>query len=150
MDGIKCWYNTASQVLTAAPALHSLIIRNRVDATRILDFVFHIRGHLRKLILEHCSFTEDDTGLIDYIVALHPDLEGLSLDSCYPLSSASYCFIPRLKNLSELNLSNCQVYYGCVKLLETSVWLRAHMWENTPTNICIYIIDLYIIHLSEK
>ena len=97
-----------------APALHSLTIRESYDAPRILEFLSGIR-HVRKLILEHCWLGEESTGLLANIVALYPDLEVLSLESCYPLSSAVYCLIPSLKKLSELNLQDCQVDYVYVK-----------------------------------
>ena len=127
MDRIKCWYNIPLQVLRAAPTLHSLIICGRLDVEDILEYLFHKHVDLRKLILEHCCLVVDSTGLLANIVALYPDLEVLSLESCSQLTSASYLLIQRLKKLSELNLSNCQVYYVCVKLLETHVCIREHM-----------------------
>ena len=87
----------------------------------ILKFLFHIRGDLRKLILMYCKLGEDGTGLLANIVALYPDLEVLSLEGCRPLTSTGYHLIQHLKKLSELNLSNCQVLYVCVKLLKTHV-----------------------------
>ena len=98
-------------MLTSAPALHSLIICQRTDAARILEFLFHIRGYLRKLILEDCWLGEDSTGLLANIVALYPDLEVLSLEMCYPLESAGYCFIPHMKKLTELELLGSEVDY---------------------------------------
>ena len=105
------------QVLTFAPALHSLIIRQRGDAADILKFLFHIRGYLRKLILKYCWLGEESAGLLANIVVLYPDLEVLSLVGCSPLTSAGYCLLPHLEKLSELNLSDCKVHYLCVKLL---------------------------------
>jgi len=61
------------------------------------------------------------TGLIANIIALFPDLEVLSLEGCYTLSSGGYHLIAHLRKLSELNLSYCQVYYTYVKLSETCV-----------------------------
>jgi hypothetical protein len=122
-----CWYNTPLQVLRAAPALHSLIIVGRRDVADILEFLNHIRGDLRKLILKKCSLGKGGTGLLANIVALYPDLEVLSLASCHPLTSAGYGLIPQLRKLSELNLSNCQVHYLYVKLLETHVFIRERM-----------------------
>jgi len=87
----------------------------------ILQFLSRSHNYLRKLILEYCEFGEDSTGFLAKIVALHPDLEVLSLEGCYPVTSAGYCLIPSLKKLSELNLSACEVHYVCVKLLETHV-----------------------------
>ena len=114
MDRIKCWYNTPLQVLTNEPALHSLIICERNNAARILKFLFHIRDYLRKLIIKYCCLGEDSTGLLTNIVAMYLDLEILSLENCSPLECAGYCFIPRLKKLSELYISNCEVdYTGC-------------------------------------
>jgi len=89
MDRIKCWYNTTLQVLTAAPALYSLIVRDREDVADILKFLNHIHGDLRKLSSEYLciiSFEnwcieEVNTGFLANIVALFPDLEGLSLQS---------------------------------------------------------------------
>jgi hypothetical protein len=110
-----------------APALHSLIIRDRDDAADILEFLFHINGYLRKLILHCCWLGEDSTGLLADIVAFYPDLEGLSLENCDSLTSDAYCLLPCLKKLSELNLSNCQVHYVCVKLLEIHVYICENM-----------------------
>ena len=87
----------------------------------ILQFLFHKHDDLKKLILEYCWLGEDSTGLLDNIVAIYPDLEVLSLEGCRPLISAGYGLIPRLKKLSELNLSDCQVDYVYAKLLETRV-----------------------------
>jgi len=97
--------NTPLQVLTAAPALHSLTIRGREDVADILEFLNHIHGDLRKLSIKTCSFGKDSTGLFANIVALYPDLEGLSLALCYEFPSDVYFLIPRLKKLSELELS---------------------------------------------
>jgi len=116
LDRIKCWYNYPLQVLTVAPALHSLIIRKCNDAAHILEFLFRVHYH-RKLLIEHCWLGKNSTDLLANIVALYPDLEVLSLESCYPLSSAGYCLIPCLKKLSDLNLSDCQVDYVYVKPL---------------------------------
>ena len=77
----------------------------------ILEFLNHIHGDLRKLIIKHCSFGEDSTGLLANIVALYPDLEGLTLERVSQLKSDDYCLIAQLKNLSELNLSVCKVDY---------------------------------------
>jgi len=77
--------------------------------------------------LEYCYLGEDDTGLLASIVSLYPDLEVLSLAGCRPLTSSVYRFLSSLKKLSELNLSDCQVHYVCVKLLETHVCIREHV-----------------------
>jgi len=113
-------------VLNAAPALHSLIIRKREDVSDILEFVFHKHVDLRKLILHDCWLGEDSTGLLANIVDLCRDLEGLSLESCEPVTSAGCCYIQRLKKLSELNLSHCEVHYVLVKPLETHVCVREY------------------------
>ena len=110
-DRIKCCLNTPLQVLLAAPALPSLIVRDRGDAAQILEFLFHKHCYLRKLVLERSYLGEDSTGLLANIVALYPYLEGLSLEGCRRLTSAGYDIISRLKKLSELNLSECQVDY---------------------------------------
>jgi len=107
--------NTPLQVLTAAPALHSLTIRWRKDVADILEFLNHIHGDLRKLFLFNCNLGEDSTGLLANIVALYPDLEGLSLQSIYGLKSDNYCLIAQLKKLSELNLSMPEVDYKYVQ-----------------------------------
>jgi len=96
-----------------APALHSLIIREREDAADILQYLCQKHVDLRKLILYACCLGEDITGLLAKIVDLYPDLEGLSLADCQPLAYADYCLIPRLKKLSELKLSYCEVHYVC-------------------------------------
>ena len=110
-----------------APALHSLTIHDRNDAEHILQLLLNIHG-LRKLrILEGCWLYGNITGLFANIVALYPDLEVLSLAFYHELTSASYYLIPRLKKLSELNIRLAEVYYVCVKLLETYVCIREHM-----------------------
>ena len=116
--------NTPLQVLTAAPALHSLIVRDREDVADILKFLNHIHGDLRKLSIENIdvmsnvlctSMKEVNTDFLANIVALFPDLEVLSLQSTSRLNSDDYCLIAQLKELSELNLSIYQVDYMCVQ-----------------------------------
>ena len=92
-----------------APALRSLIVRNRGDAADILKFQFRNHGDLRILVLENCLLGEDSTGLLTNIVAFYPDLEGLSLQCCRPITSAGHYLIPQLKKLTELDLSLCKV-----------------------------------------
>jgi len=111
MDRIKCWYNTPLQVLREASALHSLIVIDREDVTDILEFLNHIHGDLRNLSIEYREIEEVSTGLLANIVALYPDLEGLSLKGTYGLKSDDYCLIAQLKKLSELNLSMNEVDY---------------------------------------
>jgi hypothetical protein len=120
MDRIKCLLNTPLQVLRVAPALDSLIIFGRKDVADILEFLNHTHD-LRKLILKCCWFGANGTGLLANIVSLFPDLEGLSLYNCHPLTLDCYSLIPRLKKLSELTLSDSKVHYVCVKLLKTHV-----------------------------
>ena len=96
-------------MLTNAPALHSLFVHGRKDAARILKFLFHKPGDLRKLTLEKCRLGKDGTGLLAKFVELYPDLEALSLEDCRQLTRASYGLIPHLKKLSELHLSCCEV-----------------------------------------
>ena len=114
MDRIKCWCYCPLQVLRAAPALHSLIVRWRNDVADILGFLNPIQGGLRKLILDRCNLGDDSTGLLANIVALYPDLEVLSLEGCSKFTPAGYRLIARLKKLSELNLSTFGVDYVCV------------------------------------
>jgi len=114
-----------AQVLTAAPALHSLIVCERDDVADILKFLFHICGDLRKLILKHCYLGEDGTGLLANVLALYPDLEALSLADCLPLTSAGYCLFQCLKKLCELNLSNCETSGTGVILLYQNDGQRA-------------------------
>jgi hypothetical protein len=104
-----------------APALYSLIIRQRTDAARILGILFDSDVDLRKLILERCKLGEDSTGILTKIVSRYPELEALSLEWCDSLHSAAYYLIPQLKKLSELVLTGIEVRYVCVKLLETDV-----------------------------
>jgi hypothetical protein len=104
-----------------APSLDSLIIRGRENVADILEFMKHKHVDLRRLILEFCELVEGNTGLLANIVALHPDLEGLSLEACRELPSDGYRLIPSLKKLSELTLRNCEVHHVCVNLLETHV-----------------------------
>ena len=81
----------------------------------ILKFLNHIHGDLRKLSIEYW-WIEVSTGLLANIVALYPDLEGLSLESTYGLKSDDYCLIAQLKKLSELNLTLHEVDYMYVQL----------------------------------
>ena len=124
LDGIKCWYNYPLRVLTNAPALHSLIICNCKDAVDTLEFLNHKHVDLRRLVILHCKLGEDGTGLLANIMESYQDLEGLVLSVCGPLTSTSYRLILRLKKLSELAFSYCQVYYVCVKLLDTHFCIR--------------------------
>jgi len=109
-----------------APALHSLTIYRHRRVADILEFLVHKHIDLRKLIIVYCWLGEGIPGLLANIVDLYPDLEGLSLEGCLPLISGVFCPIPRLKKLSELNLSNCQVHYVYVKLLEPHVCICEH------------------------
>ena len=106
--------NTPLQVLTAAPALHSLIVNYRDDVADILEFQKHKRVDLRKLSIDYRSI-EVSTGVFANIVAVYPDLEGLSLEGLCEHKSYDYCCIAQLKKLSELNLSMCQVDYMYVQ-----------------------------------
>ena len=124
MDRMKCWSNTPLQVLKNAPALHTLVISNRTDVARNLEFLFPIHGYLRKLILRYCNLSEDGTILLANIAALYPDVEGLSLEGCCQLSSAAYCQISCLKKLTELNLSFCKVDYIHFKYLKPHICIR--------------------------
>ena len=89
-----------------------------------MEFLFH--GHIcpRNLILEHCYLGKDSIGLLANIVDLYPDLDGLSLKDCSGLTFDCYVPISRLKKLSDLDLSECQVDYMYGKLLETHVCIR--------------------------
>jgi hypothetical protein len=102
-----------------APALHSLIVCQRKDAARILEILFDSHVDIRKLILKRCNLSknrtdvfnllENRTDVLTTFVNLYPDLEVLSLEGCYPITSVGYSVIPRLKKLSELNLKDCEV-----------------------------------------
>jgi Ran GTPase-activating protein (RanGAP) involved in mRNA processing and transport len=95
-----------------APALYQLFVRDRDDVARILEFLFHIHGYLRKLILQCCWLGENSTSILAFIVAFYPDLEGLALVQC-DLTSDACRLLPCLKKMSELNLSDCMVQYVC-------------------------------------
>ena len=123
IDRIKCRLNIPLQVLSVAPLLHSLVIRERNDVAEIVQFLDHNYINLKKLILGKCLLGEDGPGLFANIVKLCPHLEVLSLKECHPTISTGYCLIPCLKKLSELNLSHCQVDYVCV-MLETHMCMR--------------------------
>jgi len=127
VDKIKCWLNTPLQVLTNAPALRSLIIRKREDAADILEFLFHNHVDLRKLSLKYYYLGEDVTGLFANITVSYPDLEGLTLEGLTLLTSTVYCLVQRLKKLSDVNLSECEVYYFYFKPLETHVCICEHL-----------------------
>jgi hypothetical protein len=127
MDRIKYWYNTPLQVLTVAPALHSLNICLRHDAEDIVKFLDHNHVDLKKLYLQNCSFDMNASGLVANIVDFCPGLECLSMRFCFHLSPADLGLIPRLKKLSELNVLGCKVTYACGKLLESQVCIPEHM-----------------------
>jgi hypothetical protein len=119
MDRVNCCLNPPLQVLTVAPALHSLIVHDCKCVARILKFLSHGCAYLRELILKFCYLGKDGTGLLENIVTLSPDLEGLSLKGCHKVTSAGCRLIARLKKLSELDLSYTKVHYVYVKVLET-------------------------------
>jgi hypothetical protein len=139
----KVLINSSLQVFTVAPALHSLIIRERKDASHILQILFDSHVDLRKLIMKDCNLGDDATGILKKIVALYPELEALVLKGCYPLHSAAYSVIPHLKKLSELILSHYRVHYEYVKQLQTDVCICEHMYQNTA-------INTYYIFRQEK
>jgi hypothetical protein len=149
MDRIKCWLNAAWQVLTKAPALHSLNIRWREDVECILEVLFDSNVNIRKLIMKNCVLGEDVTSLLTNIVAFYPDLEALSLAGCHPLTYDAYCLIPCLKKLSELNLSHCEVHYVYVKLLEIHICRCEHVEQNTARNtFCIFMQEGNLQHFK--
>ena len=102
-------------MLTAAPALHSLIVRERWDVLDILKFLHRKHCDLRKLIIEYCELDEHRDDLIANIVPFYPDLEVLSLKGPNRLKSDDYCLIAQLKKLSELNLTTYEVDYMYVQ-----------------------------------
>ena len=110
MDRIKFLLNTPLQVLTAAPALHSLTVCEREDVADILEFLNYRHRDFRKLILKQCWLGEESTGLLAKIVELYPDLEVLSLEGCSPFKSVGYSRIPCLKKLSELKIKCLRVH----------------------------------------
>jgi hypothetical protein len=110
-----------------APALHSLIIHWRDDVVCILGTLFDRHIDLKKLILKNCKIGKGGNGILTNIVALYPDLEVLSLEGCRPITSTGFSLIPRLKKLSELNLSYSKVHYVYVILLQTDVCIRERM-----------------------
>lgn len=114
--------------------MHSFIIHDREDAAHILEFLFHGHSDLKRLILKCCHLGEDSTGLLAKIVAVYPDLEVLALEGCRPLTFTGYSLIPRLKKLSELNLSHCEVDYMYINILETCVHIHECIQGITPRN----------------
>jgi hypothetical protein len=110
-----------------APALHSLIIRKRQDASHIMEILFDRLVDLRKLTLKNCDLNEFCTSILTEIVALYPELEALALVGCCPLRSYEYSVIPYLKKLSELELSFNLVNYDYVKPLQTDVCICEYM-----------------------
>jgi hypothetical protein len=134
VDRIKCCLNPYLQILTVAPALHSLIVRDRKCVASTLKFLSHGCAHLRKLILNYCNLGKDGTGLLTNIVTSYPDLECLSLKGCHKVTSAGYGVIARLKKLSELNLSHTKVHYVYVNVLQTHMCIWKRMKEKTPIN----------------
>ncbi|GFG37267.1 hypothetical protein Cfor_10960 [Coptotermes formosanus] len=140
-------FSCVSQVLTEAPALHSFIIHDREDAAHILEFLFHGHSDLKRLILKCCHLGEDSTGLLAKIVAVYPDLEVLALEGCRPLTFTGYSLIPRLKKLSELNLSHCEGLSGrTVRLIaESCQYLKKFNLDDVTQ-----IFDDDVIHVIKK
>jgi hypothetical protein len=137
---IKCWYNTPLQVLTKAPALHSLTIRDRnKDVDEILEFVFQKPLALKRLIFGCWSL--DERSNLDIIEDLYPDLEGLSLEGCYSLSHDTCRLITRLKKLSELKLRDCEVDYMCVLSCYRPMFLYVNACSRTS-------LEIHFIYLS--
>ena len=87
------------------------MIRERLDVAGYLQFLFPKHGDLWNLIMEHCLLGEHSTSLLANIVHLYPGLETLPLAGCEPLTSAYYLLIPRLMDLSELNLSYYNIFF---------------------------------------
>jgi hypothetical protein len=110
-----------------APALHSLIIRERQDVADIMEFLLDNHVDLTKLILKNCKLGDNVSGIFTKIVTLYPELKALSLERCYPLHTDVYSLIPHLKKLSELKLSLSQVHYVYVKRLQTHFCICEHM-----------------------
>ena len=117
-----------------APALHSLTTYNEDIVADILEFLVHKHIDLRKLIIKNCWLGERIPGILANFVDLYQDLEGLSLEGCTSFVSGVFCPIARLKKLSELNLSFCEVQYMCLKLLETHVCI-CEACRSTPLEI---------------
>jgi hypothetical protein len=84
---------------------------------RILGILFDNQVNLRKLIVNYCNLGENGSDILANIVALNPELKVLSLEGCGPITSAVYSLIPRLKKLTELNLSYCEVEYIHIHML---------------------------------
>ena len=151
MYRIKCCLNPHLQVLTVAPALHSLIVQVRKCVASTPKFLSHGCSHLRKLILNYCSLGKDGTALLTNIVSSYPDLEGLSLKGSHKVTSAGYGKIACLKKLSELNLSHTYLHYVYVNMLQTHVCISEHMKENTLINTFtlfrqeVYLLQFYIM-----
>ena len=108
-----------------------------------MEFLFRIHVDLRKLILKDCWLELDSTFLLVNIVDLYPDLESLSLEGCRPITPAGYRLIPRLKKLTELNISYCQVY--CVCLL--NCWRPMCVYVNTCRRTPL---EIHFIYLDKK
>jgi hypothetical protein len=108
-----------------APALHSLIIRERNDVERFVGILVDSHVDLTKLMLKICDFCKHGNSIIANIADRYRDLEVLTLERCNPLTSADYYPISLLKNLSELNISHSHVSY--VKPSQTHVCVCEHM-----------------------
>jgi hypothetical protein len=87
------------------------------------------RGYLRILIFEKSCLVANGDGLIADIVSLYPDLEVLSLEAYCPLTPADYGLIPRLKMLTELNLSYCEVDYLMLNFVDPCLHTLTHVLE---------------------
>jgi len=92
----------------------------------VLELMFHIRD-IRKLTIDGCWLGDDNIGPLSIIVALYPNLEGLSLTGSSPFWIDDYCLIGYLKKLSELDLSQCEVHCVYFKPLDTHVCIREWM-----------------------
>jgi Ran GTPase-activating protein (RanGAP) involved in mRNA processing and transport len=94
---------------------------------RVLEILVDSHVDLKKLILKYCDIGDEFTGILSKVVALNPELETLSLVDCHVWPNAASSLVPRLKKLSELNLSHLEVYYVHIKPLQPHVSIFEQM-----------------------
>jgi hypothetical protein len=139
-----------SKDFVLATALHSLIINERDDAEDILEFLNH-KLVLRKLIFKDCNFCVGSSAFLAKIVEFYPDLEGLSLIGCCPLTSDCYGHILELEQLSELHLIEYEGLSGetlrriadsCRKLEKLTLQTGEQGQEQSDEQDVIYVISI--------
>jgi hypothetical protein len=119
-----------------APELDSFVVSLRKDYVDILETLCGSHVKIRKLIVRKGVGDVELGQIFIDLVDSYPELESLSLTNVDLFPFCVCSVIPRLKKLSELELSCCSVCFVYVKQFETNhVCICEHMLQNTGVNI---------------